>query len=92
MDERRRASDKVLDELKEILKETSGTVSQIYTNQAVIKSQVDRIEKETIKTNGRVTSLEEWKNTKTGEFKIICWIVSAIVVAVIGAYAGIFIK
>lgn len=91
MEERRRQADHILDELKQISKETAQTVNEIYTNQAVIKEKVERIEKETIKTNGRVTSLETWKNTKNGEFKIICWLSAVVVTALIGAWVKILL-
>jgi hypothetical protein len=91
MEERRRNSDHVLDELKESAKSISHTVNQIYTKQEVIKEKVERIERETIKTNGRVTNLESWRDNKTGEFRIICWISAVLVTAVIGAWVKILI-
>lgn len=91
MEERRRQADHVLDELKELSKETANTVNQIYTNQAVIKEKVERIEKETIKTNGRVTSLETWKNQQIGSSKVICWAVGIVFAAVVGAWVKIML-
>ena len=91
MEERRRSSDNVLDELKEHAKEISSIVHSIHTNQAIIKEKVERIERETIKTNGRVSSLETWRDTKNGEFRIICWISAVIVTAVIGAWVKILL-
>lgn len=86
MEERRRQNDHVLDELKNLGKETSKVVNEIYANQAVIKEKVERIEKETIKTNGRVTSLETWKNQQVGSSKVICWAISIIFAAVVAAW------
>lgn len=91
-EERRRQSDKALDEFGKILKDTAKTVNEIHTNQAVIKEKVERIEKETIKTNGRVTKVEAWQNTKNGEFKIIYWAVGVVFASVVAAWVKIVIK
>lgn len=91
MEERRRQADHILDELKELSNETSKTVNNIYANQAVIKEKVERIERETIKTNGRVTSLETWKNQQIGSSRVICWAVGIVFAAVVGAWVKIML-
>lgn len=92
MEERRREADKALDEFGKILKETAKTVNEIHINQAVIKEKVVRIEEETIKTNGRVTSLETWKNQQIGSSRVVYWAVGVVFAAVVAAWVRIVIK
>lgn len=91
MEERRRENDKTLDRLESKIDKLVSVQSDMHSKQEVIKSKVERIETETIKTNGRVTKVEAWQNTKNGELRIICWIVGVFVAAVIGAWVKILI-
>lgn len=92
MEERRRQADKALDEFGKILKETAKTVNEIHINQAVIKEKVVRIEEETIKTNGRVTSLEAWKNQQIGSSRVVYWAIGVVFASVVAAWVKIVIK
>lgn len=91
-EDRRRNSDKAIEELKALLQDTSRVVQTIHTNQALIKQKVENIDVQTTRTNGRVTALESWRDVKSGEFRIVCWVVAVVVVALVGAYANIFIR
>lgn len=86
MDERRRQSDYDLERFEEKIDRILETQSNMFAKQEVIKSKVERIEHETIKTNGRVSSLEEWKNIKNGQFSLICWVIGIIAAALAGAW------
>lgn len=91
-EERRRASDRVLDKIDGKIDKIFSVQSDMHAKQEVIKSKVERIESETIKTNGRVTRLETWQNTKKGSDKIICMIVIIVATAVVGAWVKLLFQ
>lgn len=88
-EERRRKSDEDLSRFEGKLDAILSTQSDMHAKQEVIRSKVDRIESETIKTNGRVTRLEDWKSTKNGQLSIICWIVAVLSTAMVGAWVKV---
>jgi predicted membrane GTPase involved in stress response len=74
MEERMRQNDKKIDELTEILKEhltNSLSNRELEHYFGELKVTLDRIEQQTIKTNGRVSKLEIWKETMTAKIGII---------------------
>ena len=85
----RRESDKILQDLSRKIDDKSNEINKnlttILIEQATIKATAATTLEQAKKTNGRVDVIEEWKQTKTGELKIICWaigILSAVLTAV----------
>lgn len=91
-EERRRTSDEALSRFEGKLDAIISTQANMHAKQEVIRSKVERIETETIKTNGRVTAVEKWQNTKTGEFRIICWMIAIVAGAVVGAWVKVIFQ
>lgn len=95
-EERRRKSDEALYRFEGKLDAILHTQSDMHAKQEVIRTKVEVIEAETKKTNGRVTKLEDgcvemnrWKDIKTGELKVVSWILGVIIVALIGAWVKV---
>ena len=85
-EERRRESDKVLNRLESKIDRLVDVQTDMYAKQAVISSVLSTVKDETTKTNGRVTNLESWRDTKNGESKVICWAVGVVFAAVVAAW------
>lgn len=74
MEERLRQNDKKIDELADMLKEhlvnslSNRELEHYFTD---IKSTLERIEAQVIKTNGRVTLLEFWKENLMAKITMI---------------------
>lgn len=90
-EERRRESDKVLDRVDKKLDEVLDVQSEMKTKQAVIASVLDSTLEQVTKTNGRVTTIETWKENKNGEIRVICWAVGVTFAAVVVALVNSFI-
>ena len=74
MEEHIRQNDKKIDDLTVMLKEhliNSLSTRELEHYFSEIKLTLDRIEQQTIKTNGRVSKLEIWKETMTAKIGII---------------------
>lgn len=52
-----------------------------------IRAQLDRIESQVIKTNGRVSALERWRSFLTGAIIVIAILVTERIPSLIGALA-----